>query len=310
MLRDQFEALTNLAIGLSAVFFDQLTSVNEPGGDLLQFFNVQSTSRAAERNQGVGGFSDVPIYDGSLDYDSFELLYQKEYVPREFAKGMAVERKLIDDEEYGVINERARLMGLAFDRTRYKDGVGVFNNAFSTSFTRSGKTIASVGGDGAALCSASHPLSPSYPTTYQSNAGTSALSHDSVVATRKAMMKYTDSLSNPLGIIPDTIVVPVDMMDEALVITGSPQRSGNANNDINTTGNLRVVPSLYLSDANNWFMIDSRMARMWLKWYDRIMPEFTADPTSDFNLVAKFRGYMRYDIGWDRWEWIYGHAVA
>lgn len=310
MIRDQFEALTNLQVALSSVFYDQLTAINEPGSDLFQFFNMQTTSRAAERNQGVGGFSDVPEYDGTLEYDSFELLYQKEYVPREFAKGVSVERKLIDDDEYGVMSERIRLMGLSFDRTRYNDAAAVFNNAFSTSYTRMGKTIASVGGDAVALCSASHPRSPSQATSLQSNAGSSALSHDSVVATRKAMMKLTNSKGYPVGVIPDTLVVPVDLMDEALVITGSDQRSGNANNDNNTLNGLRVVTSLYLSDTNNWFMLDSRMARMWLKWYDRIMPEFTLDPTSDYKLRANFRGYMRYDVGWDRWEWIYGHAVS
>ena len=66
----------------------------------------------------------------------------------------------------------------------------------------------------------------------------------------------------------------------------------------------------YLSDTNNWFMIDSMLAKMYLNWYDRVPMEFAMDPTSDFSLEARFRGYMRYSYGWDDWRWIYGHNVS
>ena len=43
-----------------------------------------------------------------------------------------------------------------------------------------------------------------------------------------------------------------------------------------------------------------------LIWQNRIMPEFAQ--AEDFDgLTAKFRGYMRYGIGWTDWRWIYGH---
>ncbi len=66
----------------------------------------------------------------------------------------------------------------------------------------------------------------------------------------------------------------------------------------------------YLTDANNWFMVDSQMAQLHLNWFDRIPVEFALDPSSSFNLVAKFRGYMRYSLGWNDWRWVFGHAVT
>jgi len=47
-----------------------------------------------------------------------------------------------------------------------------------------------------------------------------------------------------------------------------------------------------------------------LLWYWRVRAELGIDPTSDFNLVAKYRGYMRYSFGWDDFRWVYGHEVA
>jgi len=73
---------------------------------------------------------------------------------------------------------------------------------------------------------------------------------------------------------------------------------------------LKVVVDPYLSDANNWFMIDSVMARQHLLWFNRVLPEIALDPASDFNLVANYRGYMRYSFGWDDARWIFGHAVT
>ena len=118
-----------------------------------------------------------------------------------------------------------------------------------------------------------------------------------------------DSRHNMLNIIPDTIIVPVALEPTARVILESVQRSGNANNDANINRGYNLVTSHYLSDAESWFMVDSRMARQYLNWYWRVRPEFVEDPTSDYNLALKYRGYMRYSYGWDHWAWIYGHTV-
>jgi phage major head subunit gpT-like protein len=213
---------------------------------------------------------------------------------------MSVERKLIDDDDYNKISQRARLLGIAADRTRYNHAASMFNQAFSA--TR-------LGGDGKALCATDHPYSPGSSST-QSNKGTSVLSHDAVVETRKAMMQFKDSRGNPILVNPDTLLVPVDLMDTAQTIVNSQNRSGTANNDANTLRGYRVVVSRYLTDNNNWFLIDSTMARTYFNWFDRVAPEFAEDANSDFDLASRFRVYMRYSYGFDHWCAIYGHEVS
>ncbi len=89
-------------------------------------------------------------------------------------------------------------------------------------------------------------------------------------------------------------------------------KPGTADNDANyvRSQGWSVIVWDYLTDANNWFMIDSAMAAQHLFWIDRVPLEFTADPTGDFNLEAKYRGYMRYSYGWSDWPWLYGHNVT
>ena len=62
------------------------------------------------------------------------------------------------------------------------------------------------------------------------------------------------------------------------------------------------------NDADD--VADSGLARRHLWWFDRVAPEFVMDPTSDFNLVTRYRGYMRYSFGADDWRWLYGHSVT
>lgn len=300
MTRDQFENLTALGLPLRKVFFDQLTAVADPANEIMQFYNVQTSTRAVERSQGVGGFGDIPEYTGTLEYDSFELLYRKSYEHTEYARGIAIERKLIDDDEYAVMAQRASQLGLAFDRKMYNDAASVFNNAFATT-----AGARATGGDGVALCSNSHPYSPSNASVQDNNFAL-ALSYDNLITVEQAMMGFVDSRGNPMNVMPDTLLVPVALRQTALSIVGSPLKPGTANNDANTLGGYRVVVSRYLTDTNAWFLIDSRQARTSLNWFWRVQPEFEADPTSNFNLAAKFRGYTRYSLGFDDWRWVAG----
>lgn len=296
----QMSRLTALGPILRAVFFDQLQAV---AGDSVinQIFNVQTSDRAIERNLGVGGFGNFNKYTGNIEYDSFEQLYTATYTPDEYARGFGIERKLIDDDMYGVIVQRARLLGLAADRTVETSAASLFANAFSASF---------LGPDGVALCSASHPLSPTDSRT-QSNIGTSALTHDSLVSARQAMLRFKDSQNQPMPVNPDTILVPIELEQQARAIVESVNRAGTANNDVNVNRayGYQIIVSRYLTDTNDWFLIDSRLSKMWCNWYWRVRPEFAVSPMSEYELIARGRAYMRYAFGWDTWQWIYGNQV-
>jgi len=62
----------------------------------------------------------------------------------------------------------------------------------------------------------------------------------------------------------------------------------------------------YLTDANAWFVLDSRLAKIHCIWADRVPLEFAWDPSGNYTLVARYRGYMRYSYGWSDWQWVMG----
>ena len=268
---------------------------------LSPLFNVTSVSKGADyRVSGMGSLSDVDAFDGTITYDSPSQLYDKTITFPEKAKGIKVERKLYDDDLYGIMDQRPRGLATAVARTRLKSEAEIFNNAFTSAD----------GGDGVALCSASHPYSPDDATT-QSNSGTSALSATSVEATRRigAASLYNDR--GELALVEyDTIVVPVYLEEAGYEIINTSGKVDSAENNVNFhKGRYNMIVSPRLTDSNNWMFVDSRLAKQFLFWVDRVKPEFNYDRDFD-TLVAKWSVYMRYGVGYGSWLWCYGHNVT
>jgi len=198
-------------------------------------------------------------------------------------------------------------MADSFSQTIEQDAVNVFINGFTDSGTnRMGASMA--GADGVGLLSTAHPYSPRNTNTTQANEGTLALNIDNLDTTRQAMRNFTDDKGNLLGISPDLLLVPPELERTAtqMLSERAIYEPGSAQYDVNMfSGRLRPIVWDRLTDSNAWFMIDSTLMKSHLIWQWRIRPEFSQ--AEDFDgLTAKYRGYMRYGIGWTDWKWIYG----
>jgi len=284
-------------------------SMNAVASPLMSLLGVSSSTSSVEYSQGVGTFGLVPEYNSAtaegapaaIQYDSFSPLYEATFTHKEYAKGVSVERKLIDDNRTNQIIRKAQSLGHSFGTTRAYHASSILNNAFATV----------TGPDAVYLCSASHPTNENDSTAI-SNLGTTALSYAAVVATLVAGSDLNDDRGYPMPSIYNVLYVPTALQAKAYEIVNAIGKPEGANNDANflASQSLRVVVDPYLTDANNWFMIDSAKASMNALWFNRVNPEIALDPSSDYNLVAKYRGYMRYSFGWDDFRWIYGHNVT
>jgi phage major head subunit gpT-like protein len=292
--------------GIRATFEIQRTAL-AAASRIPALFNVMGSTKAEEHFLALGGFEDWHEYEGAIEYDRHSQGYKTTLTHKEYVQGFSIERKLVDDDQYNVISSRPRGLALSAMRTREKHAASVFNNAFSSSYT---------GGDAVALCSASHPYSPDN-ASLQSNTGTTALSYATVVSTREAMRAYVDDRGQIVSVNPDLILIPPELEGTANEIVNTmrgtnTQQPGVADYSASLVQEhgIRYLVWDYLTDANNWFLIDSQLAKMYLLWLDRVGLEFEMDPTSDFRLEARFRGYMRYSYGWSDYRFVYGHNVT
>lgn len=303
--------------GLRKVFHLQLSNI-EQLYKRTQIFGVQSSRMNKETHLGVGSLGTDHFNfeeSGRVQYGEFDKNYKTEFEHHEFAGGVQVRRKLIDDNLYpgaGIprdVTGRVEKLALALGQKREKSAANVFIDAFNaeTADAFDDEGFNRVGADDVALCSTAHPLSPSNTGTTQENEGTNALAVSGVRTTIQNMRAFTDDKEEIVVVNPNTLLVPPELEWTALEIINStldPESGENAINPLK--GRLNVVIWDFLTDSNAWFMLDSARAKSSLVWYDRIAPEFGA--VKDFDTeIGKFKVYTRWSRYWDDWRWLYGN---
>lgn len=283
--------------GLRKIFVD---AYQEQPSNLPILFDIQSSNKAVEYDLEDGPIQDFAPMNGTIPYDDAVQGYRTAYTHASYARGFKVQRELVDDDLYNVINKKPSKLAMGARRRREADGASVFNNAFNSSVT---------GGDTLSLCSSAHTSAQG--AANQSNTGTTAMSPTAVEATRRLMVAFTDSVGGIIHVLPDLLVVPTQLAEIAWEIISSKGKVDTAQNNANFHfGKYKLlVWDNYLTDANNWFLVDSQLMKQFLLWFDRIPTEFFRDKDFD-TLQAKFAGYMRYSFGWSDWRFVFGQNVS
>lgn len=315
MIRDNWPTL--LLPGLRRIFHTRMRDTEELF-KRTSIFPIEDSTKATESTQGIGEMG----ADGwnnfqktrRITYDDFDPGFKATLEHRTFAKGMVVERELMDDNQYGAagiprqVKQRVEKLSRSAALHREHSAANVFRNAFTdVGIDDEGHPIA--GYDGVGLCSTAHPLSPT-SADVQSNEGTLDMTKENIAATKLLMRRFTDDKGELVVIKPGTLLVPPELGERAVIINGTINDPDSAENAINPQkGRWNIIEWDYLTDANAWFMLDDGLKSEHLVWYDRVAPEF--DSEGDFDTVqAKYRGYYRFSRGWDAWQWIFGHNPA
>lgn len=288
--------------GFRKIYYDRL----KPKEDIIaKLFNMDKSEKSYVKDSGIGAIPTPTDFSGTINYDDFNQLYDITVNFPETAQGIQIRRKLYDDDEYKVMNKYPAKLGRRMGDAQQIDATALWSEAF---------TYAPSDFDAKPLCDAAHPYNSNDTGSTQNNEGTSALSPASLTATRISMMKFTDDQGVRVNVIPDHIVIPIDLEDTLGEILKSNLKAHELSNTTNVNASARwsstVLP--YETNATNWFMLDLSMAKdgedAMLNWVTRIFPEFGKDQSSD-NFNAKFYSYGRWNKYWNGWEFVYGHLV-
>ena len=285
------------------IFHEQYSQLPDMLGELFTF--PPDNGRDTMRWSQVGAYSDWDEFTGTVGYQDASQGYDTIATHVEFASGVQVERKLYDDDQYNIMDQRPAGLATAANRTRQKHGARMLNNAFSVD------TYFYVNSEGVALCSNSHTTTSGASTASGfDNLATTALSGTSLAAARIAHVQLRDDAANRISVMPDEIWIPPDLYETAYEIVASMGKVDTSNNNRNVhEGRYTIKEWNYLNDTNNWFLTDSTMRKMSVFWVDRVPVEFAFAEDLD-TIVAKWRGYMRYSNAHTDWRWIYGSQVS
>ena len=288
------------------IFNNWLTQLSDRIGDFyVKKSGSDAPTSADYRITQANGFDDVPEFTGTVAYQETSQGYDSTITYKHYATGTQVEKVLVEDDLFGIIDSKPQNLAMAYQRTRQKHAAQLFTNAFS------GVSTWLTGGDGVALCSNSHTTTSGASTSSGfDNLITSSLSAVSLTAARIQMRGFRGPNAERISIMPSKLLVPVDLYDIAYEITESQGKPDTANNNANVHyGKYVTTDWEYLTDVNDWFLMDDDMRKQQVFWIDRIPYEFAQVEDLD-TLVGKWRLRARYGAGWGDWRWCLGSQVA
>lgn len=208
-----------------------------------------------------------------------------------FENTTVLERDDVEDDQFGIFN-----MNISFLAAQAKK----WPDQRVAQFLRDASTV--LGYDAKAVYATDHPVNggdvaggPGSGLTAQSNLFLNkALTYDNYVTVRTSMMSYLGEDGQPLGIVPDTLVVPPQREGDAKLILEASFLSGiQANttapqdNTYKGTAKIIVVPEL-ADKPNNWWLLDTSKVVKPFMWQLRQAPRFTylVNP-ADYNVFMQ-----------------------
>jgi hypothetical protein len=268
-----------------------------------KIFTKHDSKMALERTAEMRylGLAQLKTDGGQTAFDNGageRFVYNQEHT--EIALGYAITRKAIDDNLYKTQFHPSNL-GLieSFQQTKEIYGANILNTA--TTYN------ASIGGDGVALCSTSHPIDggtvANRPTTDVGLNEATLL--NAMISVRT---NFKDQAGLKVFARARKLIVPPQLEPTAIRLTKTELRPGTADNDVNaimmTAGGLpeSYMVNDFLTSQYAWFLLTNIDG---LSYMERI--KFETDMQVDFvtdNLLVK--GYERYSFGYYNWRSIFG----
>lgn len=276
---------------------------NEHKVEYTDLFDTNTSRRAWEEDVSYSGFGLAQVKNeaDAVSYDNAQQGFLTRYSHVTYALGFIITREMMEDDLYDVIGER-KAKGLAFSMRQTKEitAANVYNRAFTSTYT---------GGDGKELLATDHPNVAG--GTYANELATAAdLSEASLEQAVTDLMKFTDDRGLKIAVLPQTLIIPVDLWAVADKIMKTEYEVDTANNTVNVVrskfpGGVKV--NHYLTDADAWFIRTNVPHGM--KYWSRRADDFDVDQDFDTD-NAKYKASYRCSFGWSDPKGLFGSPGA
>lgn len=269
-----------------------------------QLFNVKSSSRSIEQFSQVSGVNRFQAIDqgGKIPYDQPIKGFNSTFKHSRFGLAVPTTKDVIQDDEWQLIETMHRDLGWSCLETRELDAASTFNNAFTGG--------ASVGPDGVALCSDSHPLYKA--GGLQSNL--MAAADLDMYSLQLAMTKF-EGMKRPSGeyihVPMSKLLVGLNNRFVAWALLKSPDDPSTAQRSVNPLnaaedGMPKAFIYRYLTSPNAWFLLAAPQDTG-LLWFDREKP-YTKSWTDDETEVGIVGMRYKKSHGFNNYIGVVGNA--
>lgn len=244
------------------------------------------------------GEGDPVVYDARLQGP------KKRWTHDTLALGLRITEEAIEDDQYGIMKDGAREVGVSARETRHIRIAEIFNTGFVTTYH--------VAGDALAIFSASHTRLDG--VTWSNLATASGLSYSTLQNAVLQFESLTDDRGKKIQQSPSTLLVPPALEMKALELLETVGQPENANNTINALArarpSLKLVVWPYLTSSTAWYLIgDNARLSNGLIHFERVGISFGKE--GDFDTGdAKFKTRFRDSIEINRPTGLLGNAGA
>jgi hypothetical protein len=300
-----------------AISRSQLVKELEPGLNALfgleyknyaneheEIFSKENSDRAFEEEVMLSGFGNAGVKpEGqSINYDAATETFTARYTHETLALAFSITEEAIEDNLYDRLASRyTKALARSMANAKQVKAANVLNRAFNSSYT---------GGDGLELCSTAHVI---VSGTEQNELSTAAdLNETSLEQALIDIAALTDERGLKIAAKGNKMIVPSALQFTAERLLKSSNRVGTADNDINATKNLGMIPqgyvvNHYLTDTDAWFIKTD--VPNGLKHFVRAPIKTAMEGDFDSGNV-RYKARERYSFGWSDWRGIFGSPGA
>ena len=269
-----------------------------------EIFDEETSDRAFEEEVMLAGFTTAPVKEegSAITFDSAQETYTARYTMETIALAFSITEEAIEDNLYDRLASRyTKALARSMAQTKQIKAASILNNAFSTS---------SPIGDGAALCSSSHP---SLSGNQRNQLSTAAdLNETSLEQMLIDISGITDERGLKVAIRGTKLIIPKELQFIAERLMATNLRTATADNDVNALRSMGMLPqgasvNHFLTDTDAFFIKTD--AQNGFKLLNR-SPIKTA-MEGDFDTGnMRFKARERYSFGVSDWRCVFGTAGA
>ena len=256
---------------------------------------------------GTFAFADtLPIMREWIGPRTFNNLTQSDYqlTNKDWESSISADRRDVEDDMLGIFSQKVAMLGETAAKHVDRQAVWALQNGHTE-----------LCHDGLSFFNNAHTLDPAGT---QDNLFTgTALSAANYASTRAAMMAFTDSDGQPLGVNPNLLVVPPQLEGTGRTILNAEYVSDGAGAGITNVWrnscDLLVIPEL-ANEATTWYLMDVSKPIKPLIWQQRKSVELVSMTAPTDEAVFTTRQYRwgvdsRGCIGFSLW-FLCSHCIA
>jgi len=288
--------------GLNALFGLEYARYDNEAGEI---YDTESSERAFEEEVMLSGFGAAPVKSEgtAVSFDDAQEAYTARYTHETIALAFSITEEAIEDNLYDRLASRyTKALARSMANTKQVKGAATLNNAFDSTYT---------GGDGKELCATDHPLVNG--NDLRNEPSTAAdLNETSLENGLIDIAAFVDERGLKVSVRGMKMIVPPALQFVADRLLESTLRPGMADNDVNATRNMGMLPqgyvvNHYLTDTDAWF-IKTDAPRGFLH-FERMPMSTKMEGDFDTGNV-RFKARERYSFGYSDPRTVFGSPGA